>query len=143
MIGFLIAIISGALMSIQGVFNTEVTKASSIWAANTFVQFSAFLVCLLAWVISDRTSLFTVAKVEPKYMLLGGVIGSFITFTVITAMSKLGPAKAVMFIVIAQLIVAYIIELLGIFGTEKQPFSVQKLIGMLIAIVGVVIFKWK
>ena len=31
--GFIIALISGALMSIQGVFNTEVTKSSSVWAA--------------------------------------------------------------------------------------------------------------
>lgn len=30
MAGFLIAILSGALMSIQGVFNTGVTKSSSI-----------------------------------------------------------------------------------------------------------------
>ena len=29
--GFLAALISGALMSIQGVFNTEVTKQSSLW----------------------------------------------------------------------------------------------------------------
>ena len=30
MIGFLIALLSGALMSIQGVFNTQVTKLSLI-----------------------------------------------------------------------------------------------------------------
>lgn len=30
--GILVALISGALMSLQGVFNTEVTKQSSIWA---------------------------------------------------------------------------------------------------------------
>lgn len=41
MIGFLIALLSGALMSIQGVFNTQVTKASSVWAASAFVQASA------------------------------------------------------------------------------------------------------
>ena len=46
MIGLIIALISGALMSIQGVFNTEVTKSSSIWAANCFVQFTALVVCL-------------------------------------------------------------------------------------------------
>ena len=38
MTGFLIAMISGALMSIQGVFNTDVTKSSSIWVAAGFVQ---------------------------------------------------------------------------------------------------------
>ena len=54
MIGLIIALISGALMSIQGVFNTEVTKSSSIWVANCFVQFTALLVCLIAWAFSDR-----------------------------------------------------------------------------------------
>ena len=46
MIGFFIALISGALMSVQGVFNTQVTKNSSIWVASAFVQFTALLVCL-------------------------------------------------------------------------------------------------
>ena len=76
-------------------------------------------------------------------MLLGGAIGAFITYTVIKSMEMLGPARAVMLIVIAQLIVAYVIELLGLFGAEKQPLSMRKVIGMLIAIGGIVIFKWK
>ncbi|MBQ6888329.1 MAG: DMT family transporter [Lachnospiraceae bacterium] len=141
MIGIVIALISGALMSIQGVFNTEVTKNSGIWVANAFVQASAFLVCLAAWGFFERTPITSVFKVEPKYMLLGGVIGAFITYTVIKSMDMLGPAKAVMLIVISQLIVAYVIELLGVWGTEKQPFEWRKAIGMLIAIIGVVIFK--
>ena len=143
MIGFFIALISGALMSIQGVFNTQVTKTSGIWVANAFVQFSALLVCLAAWLITDRSSFGTLMKVEPKYMLLGGAIGAVITYTVIKSMEMLGPAKAVMLIVIAQLIVAYVIELLGVFGTDKQPLEWRKVIGMGIAISGIVIFKWK
>lgn len=64
----------------------------------------------------------TILQVTPKYMLLGGVIGAFITFTVIKSMDALGPAKAVMLIVIAQLLAAYLIELAGIFGVEKADF---------------------
>ena len=143
MIGFFIALIAGALMSIQGVFNTQVTKSSSIWVASAFVQFTALLVCLAAWLVSDRSSFAALLKVEPRYMLLGGAIGAFITYTVIKGMEMLGPARAVMLIVIAQLIVAYVIELLGLFGTEKQPLEWRKVIGMGIAVAGVVIFKWK
>lgn len=143
MIGFLIALISGALMSIQGVFNTQVTKSSSIWAASAFVQFTALIVCLGAWLFADRTSLMAVFKVEPKYMLLGGAIGAFITYTVIKSMDSLGPAKAVMLIVVAQLLVAYVIELFGWFGVDKQPWEWRKAIGMAVAIVGIVIFKWQ
>lgn len=143
MVGFFIALLSGALMSIQGVFNTQVTKTAGIWVTNTFVQFSAFVACLAVWLCSDRSSFMNLAKVEPKYMLLGGVIGAGITYTVIKGMELLGPAKAVMLIVISQLIVAYGIELLGAFGVEKQPLEMRKVIGMVIAIAGIVIFKWK
>ncbi len=143
MIGFLIAIISGALMSVQGVFNTQVTKSSGIWAANAFVQFTALLVCLIAWFFFERSSFMDVLRVEPKYMLLGGVMGAGITYTVIKGMAMLGPAKAVMVIVVAQLIVAYLIELFGLFGVEKQPLEIRKVAGMIIAIAGIIIFKWK
>ena len=143
MFGFFIALISGALMSIQGVFNTQVTKSTSIWVASSFVQLSALIVCLAAWLVSDRTSFTGLMKVEPRYMLLGGAIGAFITYTVIKSMEMLGPARAVMLIVIAQLIVAYVIELLGWFGVEKQPLEMRKVAGMVVAIAGVILFKWK
>ncbi len=143
MIGFFIALISGALMSIQGVFNTQVTKVSGIWAASAFVQLSAFAVCMAAWFFSEKSALLSVFKVQPKYMLLGGAIGAFITYTVIKSMEMLGPAKAVMLIVISQLFVAYLIELFGMFGVEKQPFSFRKIVGMAVAIAGFIIFKWK
>ncbi len=143
MVGFFIALLSGALMSLQGVFNTQVTKASSVWTANTFVQGTAFLLCLFVWSLFDRSSVAGIWKVEPKYMLLGGVIGAFITYTVIKSMEMLGPAKAVLLIVIAQVLVAYLIELFGLFGTDKQPFEWRKVIGMAFAVVGIAIFKWK
>lgn len=143
MFGWIVALVSGALMSIQGVFNSQVTKASGIWSASAFVQFSALLVCLAAWAATERSNLLAVFRVEPKYMLLGGAIGAFITYTVIRSMNMLGPAKAVMLIVISQIIIAYLIELLGLFGVEKQPLMMRKVVGMVVAIVGVVMFKWE
>lgn len=108
-----------------------------------WVQFSAFLVCVLAWIFTGRDSVGALWQVENKYTLLGGIIGAFITITVIQSMGSLGPAKAAMLIVISQLAVAYIIELFGLFGVEKVDFQWRKLIGMAVAIVGIVIFKWE
>ncbi|MDO4306504.1 MAG: DMT family transporter [Eubacteriales bacterium] len=141
--GILVALLSGALMSVQGVFNTEVTKQSSLWVSTGWVQLSAFLVCVLAWLFTGRDSIGALWQVENKYTLLGGVIGAFITITVIQSISALGPAKSAMLIVIAQLIVAYVIELFGMFGVDKAPFEWRKVLGMLIAIAGIVIFKWE
>ena len=138
--GFIIALISGALMSIQGVFNTGITKSSSMWAANSWVQLTAFLVCVIAWFVTGKQNVMGMFRVENKYMLLGGVIGAFITMTVIKSMNSLGPAKAVLIIVISQIIVAYLIELFGLFGVDKVPFQWSKLVGALVAIVGIFIF---
>ena len=86
--GILIALLSGALMSVQGVFNTELTKQTSLWVSTGWVQISAFLVCVAAWLFTGRESVGTLMKVENKYILLGGVIGAFITVTVIQSMSS-------------------------------------------------------
>lgn len=141
MYGVMIALASGALMSIQGVFNTDVTKQTSLWVSAAFVQFTALLVCLAAWLLYDRTSFGSLWEIQDKYVLLGGAIGALITATVIRSMNALGPAKAAMLIVIAQLAVAWMIELLGVFGVEKQDFSMRKLLGLLIAVAGVITFE--
>jgi len=141
--GILIAILSGSMMSTQGVLNTGVTKQSGIWVSASFVQFTALIVCLGAWVVTGRQGSFSsLFKIDEKYMLLGGVLGAFITYTVIKSVDTLGPAVANMFIITAQLLVAYLIEIFGLCGAEKVPFDWKKLIGLAFIIAGIIIFKW-
>ncbi len=139
--GIIIALISGALMSIQGVFNTKVTEQSSMWVAAGWVQFSAFLTCVGIWLFTGRQPVGDLMQVTPKYVLLGGVIGALITYTVVKSMSGLGPAQAALLIVVSQIVVAYCIELFGLFGVEKADFQWRKLIGALVAVAGIVIFR--
>ncbi len=139
----IMSLISGMLMAIQGVFNTKVTEMSSTWAAAGFVQITAFLTCVVAYFVTGRGNVAGIAEVRPLYLLSGGVIGAFITITVIAGMGSIGPAKSTMLIVIAQLVTAWLVELLGIFLVEKADFSWRKLLGLLIAVVGVVIFEWE
>ena len=123
--GIILALISGALMSIQGVFNTEVTKQTSLWVSTGFVQLTAFFVCIIAWLCTGRENVALLAEVRPWYLLTGGILGAFITITVVQSMGSLGPAQAVIIIVTSQVAVAYLIELFGLFGSsfmEKNPW---------------------
>ena len=141
MAGFLIALLSGALMSVQGVFNTQVTKSTGIWVSNGWVQLSAFALCVVVWLATGRESVSTLWEVRPHYMLLGGVIGAGITWTVIQSVSALGPARSALLIVIAQLAVSYLIQLFGLFGMDQEPFSWKKAGGLLPAVAGIMIFQ--
>ena len=141
MAGFLIALLSGALMSVPGVFNTQVTKSTGIWVSNGWVQLSAFALCVVVWLATGRESVSTLWEVRPHYMLLGGVIGAGITWTVIQSVSALGPARSALLIVIAQLAVSYLIQLFGLFGMDQEPFSWKKAGGLLLAVAGIMIFQ--
>ncbi len=144
MLGVAIAIISGMLMSVQGVFNEGVTKQTSIWVCASFVHLTALAFCVAAWCFGGFNGTFgSLFAVDGKYMLLGGVIGAAITYTVIRGMAALGPAQAVIIIVISQIAAAYLIELFGIFGVEKSPFEIKSLIGMALCISGILVFQWQ
>lgn len=141
MTGWIIALLSGALMSVQGVFNTEVTKQTGVWVAAGWVQATALQTCVVIWLFTGRQPVSGLMGVTPKYVLAGGVIGALITYTVIRSMAALGPARTSLLIVVAQIIVAYLIELFGLFGVEKAPFAWNKLLGAAIAVGGIIIFQ--
>ena len=126
----------------QGVFNTEVTEQTSVWVAAGWVQATALLLtCVVIWLFTGRQPVSGLMGVTPKYVLAGGVIGALITYTVIRSMAALGPARTSLLIVVAQIIVAYLIELFGLFGVEKAPFAWNKLLGAAIAVGGIIIFQ--
>ena len=94
-------------------------------------------------VLHRQDSIAAIGKVEPRYLLLGGVIGAGITWTVIKSIESLGPAKSALLIVVAQIAVSYVIQLFGLFGMEKEPFSIRKLAGLVLAAAGIAVFQWK
>jgi Protein of unknown function, DUF606. len=139
--GILFALLAGALMSLQGVFNTRLMDKSNMWTTNSWVHLTAFATSIAIWFFTGRQNLFSVFSVSNKLYLFGGVIGAFITFTVIKGISKLGPAYATMLILLAQLVTSCLIEFFGLFGTEKACFEWSKLIGAALMIAGIVIFQ--
>ena len=71
------------------------------------------------------------------------MIGAGITWTVIRSVEALGPAKSALLIVVAQLAVSYLIQLFGLFGMDREPFSWRKFGGLLLSVIGIAIFQWK
>ena len=70
--GFLIALLSGALMSIQGVLNTEATKQTGIWVAAGWVQLTAFLTCIVLWFFADKSPIGAILEVRPLVYAVRG-----------------------------------------------------------------------
>jgi len=140
--GILFSILAGACMSFQGVFNTRLSEKIGIWETNVVVQASGLLLTLIVLFIFGNGHFKAIKDVNKLY-LLGGVLGVIIIFTVIQGIKDLGPTCSIATILVAQLTAAAIIDAFGLFGAEKITFSTSKIIGMVVMIAGIVIFKWK
>lgn len=140
--GSIMAILSGLMMSVQGVFNTRVTEKAGVWFTNSIVHFTGFIFALIILLFVKDASLQGLKTVNKVY-LLGGILGAGIVYTVIVSISKMGPAQATMLILIAQIVGAYLIEVLGLFGTEKVAFAWQKAAGIALMLGGIILFQWK
>lgn len=142
MFGIIFSIIAGVAMSIQGVFNSRLSEKIGLWETNTLVQGSAFVLTLIVTFIWGKGNFKEIQNANKLY-LTGGIIGVIITFTVMMSILKLGPTCAISIILVAQLIAAAIIDLFGLFDSEKLGFGFTKIIGVIVMIIGIIIFKWR
>ena len=142
MLGFLFSIIAGAAMSVQGVMNTRLQDKVGLWEANAYVQGTAFVLSLLVMWIFGSGSIKAFGTVGKGY-LLGGVLGLVITVTVMLSIKGLDATVAISTILIAQLLVAALIDGLGWMGQEKLHMDVKQFIALGLMLGGVVLFKWR
>ena len=142
MLGIIMSIVAGAAMSVQGVFNTRLSEKIGTFEANAFVQGTAFILGLVIMFIFRKGDIREIANVNKLY-LLGGVLGIVITITVMLAIKNLNPTYGISIILIAQLLVAAVIDAFGLFGSEKMAFGWAKYAGLGLMIAGVLLFKLK
>ena len=140
--GIIFSIIAGAVMSLQGVFNTRLSEKIGLYESNLFVQGTAFLFSLVALFFLGKGNFSALMETNKLYWL-GGLLGLIITITVMLSIKGLGPAAAILIILLAQLIVASIIEYFGLFGTERVLFAWPKFLGLALMIGGIILFKWE
>jgi transporter family-2 protein len=93
----------------------------------------AFLVLLVA-----RRSVAGYADAfhQPWWMLLGGVAGLLIVFTVTYAGPRIGVAATVGILIAGQLVMGAAIDRFGLFRSEKIPLHWPRLLGIALLAVG-------
>lgn len=140
--GLIFSIMAGLLVALQSVFNTRITDKIGFWETNTFVHATGFLFAFIIMMLFGNGTFKRISEVNKLY-LLGGVFGALIVFCVTKSISLAGATMTVSVMLIAQLIMSTCIDSLGLFGMEKMEFHFTRILGVLVMIAGVVIFKWK
>lgn len=139
-IGIFYSLLAGLIVSTQNVFSARVSEKLGMWETTFVVHLIGMIFALIMLSFLGDGNLKNISEVN-KFYLLGGVLGVLIIFTVANGVSLLGASFSIALMVISQLLFATIIDTLGLFGTEKIPFDLTKLVGLVIMVVGVIIYN--
>lgn len=141
MLGILMCILSGAAMSVQGVFNTRLSEQTGLLKSNFIVQVIALIPAAISlfWASGSFSGIMSVNKLY----LTGGLLGMVITITVMMGIKNLSPTIAISIILISQLATAALIDAFGLFESEKVAFGLRKIIGLAVMVSGIILFSYK
>lgn len=139
--GILFAFLGGAFITLQGVANTRISQDIGTWQAATITQLTGFIMALIILIFLRDRKWKRFKHVKPLY-LVGGAFGAIVIFSNVTAIQKIGVTLTISAILIAQLVLTYIIDSNGWFGTVKQEIKLSQFIGIGMMIAGVIILRF-
>jgi transporter family-2 protein len=140
-LGLLFAIIAGSLVSLQNIFNSKVNEQTGPWATTTLVLGMGFLASLTMGLIFEGGHLFNLQNMKPWYWF-SGMIGVGVVVCLVQGIKRLGPTYAIAIALTSQLVFALLGDSLGWLGLNKVPFTMNQLIGVLVIVGGIVVFKF-
>jgi transporter family-2 protein len=126
-------IAGGLQVAIAGAFGRRI----GVLEATSFAAVVGALAVVAATVVV-RQGLGGVAEGfrVPPWLWLGGVMGAIVVTTISYAPQRIGTFATIGLLIAGQLVAGAIIDALGLFGLEKIPLTVQRIVGLVLLSVG-------
>lgn len=138
-VGIICSAVAGAFISIQAALNAKMNVHLGAWATTVLVFIVGLLGSLVPLVLYGG-NLQGLGDTSPIYAL-GGLLGVGVVFCVMRSIQLLGPTLSVSIILVSQLIWALGVDLTGAFGMPRLSLSPGQVIGLLVLLLGVIVFK--
>jgi len=138
-VGIICSAVAGAFISVQAAVNAKMNVYLGAWATTVLVFIVGLLGSLVPLVLfgGNLQGLF---DISPIYAL-GGLLGVGVVFCVMRSIQLLGPTLSVSIILVSQLIWALGVDLTGAFGMPQLSLSPGQIIGLMVLLLGVIVFK--
>jgi transporter family-2 protein len=107
--------------------------------SNSLFWLIGFLTTLIIGVIKWDNSFFKSLSSIPKWLLLAGMIGSFLALGMNFMIPKLGASASSILVIVGQLVGGAIISHYGLLGSYIDKFSINKAFGLMMIILGSVL----
>ena len=133
----LLTVAAGLAGSVQVALMSRLGERIGVLEALGFsVALTAVLGLLVLLVARRSVAGYGAAFHQPWWMLLGGVMGLLIVFTVTYAGPRIGVAATVGILIAGQLVMGAVIDRWGLFGSEKIALHWPRVLGIVLLAAG-------
>lgn len=134
-----LALLVGGLIPVQAATNAAMSRALGHVALAALMLFIVGLAFVVSWVIASKTALppLSALRQAPPYAFLGGIIVACYVLAITYLAPRLGVSNAICLVVTGQIVAAVIIDHFGLFGASLQALSGQRVLGLLLMVLGV------
>jgi bacterial/archaeal transporter family-2 protein len=136
----LVGVGAGCLVGMQAPINSRLGKAvGSLQAASfSFLVGTVALVSISYILRGGLGSLGHLGRV-PWWALAGGLLGAVYVFVALEAVRTLGASGLTAVVITGQLVISVVIDRFGLLGVARQAVGVQRIVGLALLAVGVVL----
>ena len=141
-IPLIVIFIAGSLVALQAPMNAALGRNIGSGVAAATISFGVgFLVLLAVVTASGEASHLARATNVNRWLLFGGSLGAFYVWAILWAIPALGAVTAISAMILGQMVVALLLDAFGPFGLPVTQISAQRMAGVLLVIVGVILSK--
>ena len=132
----IIGIISGAAIGMQGPMATLISQRMGLLESVFIVHLGGVVVALVQLLLFQGGGKLSEWKSLPWYVYLAGVLGLVVFAAVTYLIPQIGATTTMMLIIVGQFIIGAVMDHFGWFEMAVRPFSLTKLIGLVVMLIG-------
>jgi len=139
-----LTLLTGALLPIQAILNTRLGKQTGGPLMGSLLSFIVGLICLLVLNLVTNTSAVVNLKpatVMPWYIWLGGFLGAIFVGYITWVNQQQGVALTFALVVSGQVFCSLAIDHFGLLGSAVRTITLEKILGAVLIIAGIVLIK--
>ena len=132
----ILSVLIGAIIAIMIAINGQLTNFHGIFIAAVIIHIVGSIFAYATLKITRQNIRLT--KTIPLWFYLGGALGVITTFCNNLAFGKISLTSIVALVLLGQTIASLFIDSFGLFGMKKYPFQKYSLIGLSLAVAGII-----
>lgn len=127
----LLALIGGMAVALQSQINGGLGKKVGV-IEGSFISFFVGTMALLFILLFFGNGNISAISTVPKWQLIGGLLGAFFVIVQVIVVPKIGVSATLLAVIVGQILIGAIIDHFGLFGGNRFPLDMKKLLALLL-----------